>query len=241
MSVRKGRKHNEIRKVIIKKNVMKNAYASILIECGNTKILCTASIDIKTPLFIDEYKMGWLTAEYNMLPGSTVNRKPRSTYKPDSRSIEIQRIIARSLRAAIDLRKIKGYSILIDCDVIQADGGTRTTSITGGYVVLEMATKRMIKEELIKENPLINKIASTSAGIIDGQVLLDMDYNEDSRAEVDFNIVMNEKGNFIEIQGTGEKKDFSKKNMLNILEYCETGIKILFKKQDEILQSISND
>ncbi|MCK4798682.1 MAG: ribonuclease PH [Spirochaetes bacterium] len=237
MAIRKDRKNDEIREVKFTKNIMENAYASILIQSGKTKILCTASVDAKTPVFIDENKMGWVTAEYNMLPGATLNRKSRSTYKPDSRSIEIQRIIGRALRAAIDLKKIKGFSIIIDCDVIQADGGTRTSAITGGYVVLEMAIKKMMCEHLIDKYPLINKIASISAGMVGKKILLDLNYNEDSNAEVDFNVVMNEKGNFIEVQGTGEKGDISKENLLKILEYCEIGIKCLFKKQDEILKS----
>ena len=235
MLTRKTRKKNESRKITLEKNIMENAYSSLLITCGKTKILCTASIDATVPPFIDETKKGWLTAEYNMLPGSTLSRKNRSTYKPDSRGIEIQRIIARSLRAAIDLKKIKGYSIIIDCDVIQADGGTRTTSITGGYIVLELAIKKMLKEKKIKNTPLLTKVASISAGIVKGNILLDLDYNEDSQADVDFNVVMNNKGNFIEIQGTGEKTDISKENLATILEYCETGINYLFKKQNEFL------
>ena len=236
MYKRKDRKNDEIRKIKIEKNVMGNSFSSVLICYGDTKILCSASIDAKTPVFIDENKMGWLTAEYNMLPGSTISRKPRSTFRPDSRSIEIQRLIARSLRAAIDLSKIKGYSIVIDCDVIQADGGTRTASITGGFVALELAVKRMVKEKIIKNNPLVSKIASISAGIVDGKVLLDIDYKEDSRAEVDFNIVMNEKGEFVEIQGTGENNSFSQEQLLKILECTKKGIKELFIIQKQSLK-----
>ena len=236
MYKRKDRKNDEIRKIKIEKNVMGNSFSSVLICYGDTKILCSASIDAKTPVFIDENKMGWLTAEYNMLPGSTISRKPRSTFRPDSRSIEILRLIARSLRAAIDLSKIKGYSIVIDCDVIQADGGTRTASITGGFVALELAVKRMVKEKIIKNNPLVSKIASISAGIVDGKVLLDIDYKEDSRAEVDFNIVMNEKGEFVEIQGTGENNSFSQEQLLKILECTKKGIKELFIIQKQSLK-----
>lgn len=236
MYKRKNRKNDEIRKIIIEKNIMGNSYSSILICFGNTKVLCSASVDEKTPPFIDENKSGWITSEYNMLPGSTPSRKSRSTIKPDSRSIEIQRLIGRALRAAIDLSKIKGYSIVIDCDVIQADGGTRTTSITGGYIALEMAVKKMLKEKKIKNNPLSGKIASISAGVIDGQVLLDIDYPEDSRADVDFNVVMNEKGEFVEVQGTGENNSFSQQQLLKILEYTKKGINELFKIQKNALK-----
>ncbi len=236
MYKRKNRKNDEIRKIIIEKNIMGNSYSSILICFGNTKVLCSASVDEKTPPFIDENKSGWITSEYNMLPGSTPSRKSRSTIKPDSRSIEIQRLIGRALRAAIDLSKIKGYSIVIDCDVIQADGGTRTTSITGGYIALEMAVKKMLKEKKIKNNPLSGKIASISAGVIDGQVLLDIDYPEDSRAEVDFNVVMNDKGEFVEVQGTGENNSFSQQQLLKILELTKKGINELFKIQENALK-----
>jgi len=235
---KRNRKNDEIRKVRISRNLMGNAYSNILIECGKTKILCTASLNNKIPVFIDENEMGWLTAEYNMLPGSTLIRKSRPLLKPDSRSIEIQRIIGRSLRAAIDLTKIKGYSIVVDCDVIQADGGTRTTSITGGYIVLRYALNMMLKDKLIKENPLKSQIASISAGIVNGEVLLDLDYEEDSKAEVDINVVMNKEGNIIEIQGTGEKGDISRQNLNKLLDYCESGINKLFNKQDEFFQDL---
>lgn len=234
MPARIKRKNDEIRKVIIQKNIMENAYSSILIEMGKTKVLCTVSITDNVPNFINENEFGWLSAEYDMLPGSTQIRKSRSILKQDSRSVEIQRLIGRALRRAIDLKKIKGFSIIIDCDVIQADGGTRTLSITGGYIVLKMAIDRMLKKNLITENPLINQVASISAGIVDGEILLDLDYSEDSQAQVDFNVVMNEKGNFIEIQGTGEKSEISREDLSKILDYCEKGIRELFKKQDEI-------
>lgn len=235
MYKRINRKNDEPRIVTVEQNFMPNSFGSALISFGNTKVLCTASFEQKTPLFIDENTSGWLTAEYNMLPGSTLTRKSRSIYKPDSRNIEIQRLIGRSLRAGIDLKKIKGFSIYVDCDVIQADGGTRTASITGGYIALDLAIKRMIKEGLLKENPLNNKIAAISAGIIEGQILLDIDYKEDSRVDIDFNVVMNDKNKFVEIQGTGEKNDFSKNDLSIILELCEKGINKLFKIQEEAL------
>ncbi len=236
MYKRKERNNDEIRKITIENNFMGNSYAGILICCGNTKILCNASYDTKTPPFVDENKSGWLTAEYNMLPNSTIIRKSRPTIKPDSRSIEIQRLISRSLRAGIDLTKIKGYTIMIDCDVIQADGGTRTLSITGGYIVLDKAVKKMLANKLLEKNPLLCKIASISAGIIGREILLDIDYSEDSKADVDFNIVMNDKNEFVEIQGTGENKCFSQEQLLKILEYSKKGIKELFKIQEKELQ-----
>ncbi len=239
MSIRQGRKNNELRKITIQKNVMENAYSSILIQAGGTKVLCTVSIEKKTPEFINENEMGWLTAEYNMLPGSTNIRKQRTTFKPDGRNVEIQRIIGRALRACIDLKKIKGYSIIIDCDVIQADGGTRTLSITGSYIVLKIAANKMLREKLITKNPVISQIAAVSAGIINNEVLLDLDYSEDSNAMADFNVVMNEKGNFIEIQGTAEKSDIQKESLLEILQICQEGIKELFIKQNEILKEIT--
>lgn len=235
MYKRKKRRNDEIRKITIQNNFMGNSFAGILICAENTKILCNASYDVKVPSFIDENKSGWLTAEYNMLPNSTLTRKSRPNLKPDSRSIEIQRLIARSLRAGIDLTKIKGYSIMIDCDVIQADGGTRTLSITGGYIALEKAIKKMLLKKLINKNPLSCKIASISTGIIDGNILLDIDYSEDSKADVDFNIIMNDKGEFVEIQGTGENKCFTQEQLIKILEYSKKGIKELFEIQEKAL------
>ena len=234
--IRKDRENNAIREVRLVPDVMENAYASVMIQSGMTKVFCTASVNEDTPPYVDETKSGWLTAEYNMLPGSTLTRKRRSIYKPDSRGIEIQRLIARSLRAAIDLTKIPGYSIIIDCDVIQADGGTRTASITGGYTALAMAVEKMLKEGLIKENPLVAKIASISAGIVSGELMLDLNYREDSSADVDFNVIMNDRLRLIEVQGTGEKSDYSKEQLFGIIDLCEKGIKELFVMQDEILK-----
>jgi ribonuclease PH len=216
---------------------MENAYSSLLIQTGKTKILCSASVGTKLPAWINPEESGWITAEYNMLPGSTKNRKERSTLKPDSRGIEIQRLIARSLRACVDLKKIKGYSIIIDCDVIQADGGTRTASINGGYIALNNAVSRMLKEKLIFENPLISRIGAISAGIVDGNAMLDLDYSEDSCAIADFNIVMNDRGNFIEIQGTGEKGDISRDMLNRILDYCQKGIYEIFDIQNKYIDN----
>jgi len=236
MAIRSGRKENEIREIKFIKNFVENSYSSILIESGKTKVLCTASVSSELPQFLKENTSGWLSAEYYMLPGSTLTRKARTTYKPDSRGIEIQRLIGRALRQAVDLKKMPNITITVDCDVIQADGGTRTASINGGYMALVLAVKRMLKEGLIKKNPLTNKIASISAGIVQGNLLLDLDYMEDSRADVDFNVVMNDKFKLIEVQGTGEKNDFSIDELINIIKYCQSGIEKIFREMDNILK-----
>lgn len=228
MYKREGRANSEARVMTIEKNVMPNAFTSVAVSYGRTKVFCTVSIEQGAPSFAEDSGMGWLKAEYSMLPGSTLFRKKRSIGKPDGRSVEIQRLIGRALRTALDLHKIQGFSLTVDCDVIQADGGTRTASITGGYLALEMAVERMLKEKMISESPLVSRIASLSAGKVDGQILLDLDYKEDSNAEVDFNIVMTEKGDFVEFQGTSEKGFMSKKDIDIIMDYCEIGIQKIF-------------
>jgi ribonuclease PH len=239
LSPRKNRKKNEPRPVAIEPGIMENAYASVLIKFGRTKVLCTASMEERVPPYAEASEIGWVTAEYSMLPGSTPGRKRRSLYKPDSRGIEIQRLIGRSLRAAVDLKLMPGITLTIDCDVIQADGGTRTASITGGWCVLAMAAKRLVAEGLVEKSPLIHQIASISAGKVGGSILLDLDYPEDSSAEADCNVVMNECGNFIEVQGTGENGDISMDELVEILEFCKKGIGTLFKRQKEVLESYS--
>lgn len=235
MPVRINRKHDEIREIKFTKDVMCNSYASVLVELGKTKVLCTANISNTVPQFLEEGTSGWLTAEYNMLPGATLIRKPRVTIKPDSRSIEIQRLIGRALRMSLDLKKIINFSIIIDCDVIVADGGTRTASINGGYVALELAIRRMLAENLITENPLVSRVAAISCGIVEKEILLDLDYNEDSNAEVDFNVVMNDKFKLIELQGTAERNDFSIDELMKILEYSRSGIEKIFKEMSKVL------
>lgn len=234
---KKNRQNNEIRHTTLEKGLMENAYSNVLIKSGNTKVLCTASVIEEVPPFAEESGMGWLSAEYNMLPGATLTRKRRQLLKQDGRSIEIQRLIGRSLRAAINLSMLSKYSILIDCDVIQADGGTRCASITGGFCALSLAIDRMLKENKINSNPIINNIASISAGKVKGEILLDLDYSEDKIADADFNVVMNDKGNFIEIQGTGERTDLTKEEVLVILDYCKGGIDNIFRIQKEFLST----
>lgn len=220
------------REITVVKDFCKNAYGSVLFGMGNTKVICAVNIDESVPDHAKKKNNGWLSAEYTMLPYSTVSRTRREFMKRDGRSVEIQRLIGRSLRAGIDLGKIPGYSIYIDCDVIQADGGTRTASITGGYIALKLAIDRMLIEGLIKENPLISNIAAISVGIINDSVYLDLDYEKDSKADVDMNIVMNGNLDYIEIQGTGEQAPFTSKQLDLLLKAAETGISELIAIQN---------
>jgi ribonuclease PH len=199
---------------------------------GNTKVICAASVDTTVPEHAKLANTGWLTAEYTMLPYSTNKRTKREFNKRDGRSVEIQRLIGRSLRAGIDLSKFQGFSMFIDCDVVQADGGTRTASITGGYIAMKLAVERMLAEGLLPENPLIGNIAAISVGIVDGEILLDLDYSEDSIAEVDMNIVMNHKFELIEIQGTGEHAPFTIQKMNLMIETARKGIEELMLIQN---------
>ena len=221
-----------IRNITVQVDFCKNAYSSVLFGMGNTKVICAASISEDVSDHAKSKNIGWLSAEYTMLPYSTPARIMREFTKRDGRSIEIQRLIGRSLRAAIDLSKIPGYSIMIDCDVIQADGGTRTASITGGYIALKRAVDRMLKEKIIEINPIVTNIAAVSVGIIDNTIHLDLDYEKDSKADVDMNIVMNGNFDFIEIQGTGEQISFSNDQLNQLLNCAEDGIKELISIQN---------
>jgi ribonuclease PH len=220
------------REISVQTDFCKNAYGSVLFGMGDTRVICAVNINEDVPEHAKKKNNGWLSAEYTMLPYSTSSRIKREFTKRDGRSVEIQRLVGRSLRAGIDLGKIPGYSIYVDCDVIQADGGTRTASITGGYIALKLAVNRMLKEKLISENPLISNIAAVSVGIIDNEVYLDLDYEKDSRADVDMNVVMNGKFEFIEIQGTGEKTSFSGTQLGEMLQAAETGIRDLIAIQN---------
>lgn len=232
--VKKPRKKGKlsIREVSIQKDFCKNACGSVLFCAGNTKVICAVNVSTDLPDHAKKENKGWLSAEYTMLPYSTSSRTKREFSRRDGRSVEIQRLIGRSLRAAIDLSKIQGYSFYVDCDVVQADGGTRTASITGGYIALKLAVDRMISEGLITDNPLITNVAAISAGIIDGEVCLDLDYDKDSRADVDMNIVMNGYHDFIEIQGTGERCSFSYDQLNEMLEAAKSGIIELIEIQN---------
>ena len=233
-----GRKFNEERKIKITKDVNIYAEGSVLIEVGNTKVICTASVSEKVPPFLRGPGKGWVTAEYSMLPRATNERNQReaSKGKLTGRTVEIQRLIGRALRSAIDLEKLGERLITIDCDVIQADGGTRTTSITGGYVALALAIKKLLKDEILEENPLIANVAAISVGKIDSELMVDLKYSEDSAAEVDMNVIMNKKGEFIEVQGTGEESTFTRTELNGLLDLAEASIKRIINLQDKVIE-----
>jgi len=205
---------------------------------GDTKVLCNVSVEDKVPPFLKGTGQGWLTAEYAMLPAATHSRKVREAAKGklEGRTMEIQRLIGRSLRAALDLTKLGERTLWIDCDVLQADGGTRTAAITGSYVALEIAIQKLMAEGALLENPIVNQVAAISVGLIDGQVRLDLDYPEDSGAEVDMNVVMTGDGGIIEIQGTGEDRAFSRKELDLLYNCAEKGINELFALQRKAVE-----
>ena len=232
-----GRKWDELRPVKITRGIMKYAEGSALIETGETKVLCTATFEDRVPPFLKDTGKGWVTAEYSMLPRSTKERITRDSVRGriGGRSHEIQRIIGRVLRSVIDLGKLGERSITIDCDVLQADGGTRTASITGAFVALSDAALNLIRQGVITENPIVDFIAAVSVGIIGGKPALDLNYEEDSKAEVDMNVAMTGSGLLVEVQGTAEGKPFSKRSLSALLKLSEKGITELIEKQKEIL------
>ena len=233
-----GRKIDETRKVECIRNYTIHAEGSVLMSCGNTKVICTASVSDKVPPFLRNTGKGWITAEYSMLPRATGERTQRESAKGklSGRTMEIQRLIGRALRACIDLDKIGERTITIDCDVIQADGGTRTTSITGGYIALAMAIERMLRSGVLEENPIKSKIAAISVGIVGGTPMLDLKYSEDSAAEVDMNVIMNDRGEFVEVQGTGEEATYTRAELNTLLDLAEKGINDLFEIQNKNLE-----
>ena len=233
-----GRQNSQLREVKITRNYIKHAEGSVLIEVGDTKVICTATVEERVPPFKKDSGEGWVTAEYAMLPRATGTRNQRdiSKLKLNGRSQEIQRLIGRSLREAIEMKLLGERTITIDCDVIQADGGTRTASITGGYVALADACNKLVNDGLISQNPIKSQVAATSVGIIDGVELLDLCYAEDSNAEVDMNVIMSGTGEFIEIQATGEKTSFDRKQLQVLLDLAEKGINELIKIQCDALQ-----
>lgn len=232
-----ARKNDEQRAVKITRNYTKHAEGSVLIESGDTKVICTASVENRVPVFLRGKGQGWVTAEYGMLPRSTGGRMRReaSSGKQGGRTLEIQRLIGRSLRAVIDLNALGENTIHLDCDVIQADGGTRTASITGAYVALVDAVNYLLQKKIIKKNPLHGQIASVSVGIYNGEPVLDLDYTEDSSAETDMNIVMNEAGAYIEVQGTAEGHAFHPDELNAMLALAKKGIEHLIKVQNQAL------
>ena len=229
------RENNQLRDIEIIPNFNPYAEGSCLIKCGNTHVLCTASVEDKLPQWLKGQNKGWVTAEYGMLPRSTQQRVARELKKPSGRTQEIQRLIGRSLRAVVDLEKMKEVSICIDCDVIQADGGTRTASITGGFVALYLAIQKLRKEGKILVNPIKEFVAAVSCAIHDGNKVIDVDYVEDSSAQADVNFVLTESGMIVEVQGTAEEDPFEESEFLELLALAKEGVKTLIEKQKEVL------
>jgi ribonuclease PH len=232
-----GRQPNALRDIRITRHFTKHAEGSVLVEFGDTRVICTASVEESVPRFLKGTGQGWITAEYGMLPRSTGSRMDREAArgKQSGRTQEIQRLIGRSLRAAVDMKRLGENTIKIDCDVIQADGGTRTASITGGCVALADAINHMLAKGILTDNPLERMIASVSVGICQGVPVLDLDYIEDSSAETDMNVVMTEEGGFIEIQGTGEDGQFSLDELNALIDLARLGIERLFDEQKAAL------
>jgi len=232
-----GRKFGELRPIKITNNYLMCDAGSVLVEFGNTKVICAASLDNKTAPFLRNTGKGWLTAEYSMLPMSTQTRTARESVRGrlGGRTHEIQRLIGRSLRAVTDLNSFGEKTIYLDCDVIQADGGTRTASITGAFVALVELFKKMRLDGLVKEIPVSDYLSAISVGIIDNQVLLDLEYEEDSRADVDMNFVMTGSGLFIEVQGTAERIPFNKEQMAQMTDLASSGIRQIIERQKEIV------
>jgi ribonuclease PH len=232
-----GRKPDQLREIVIERNFTRHAEGSVLMSCGDTRIICTASVETGVPRFLRGKGSGWLTAEYGMLPRSTDSRMDReaSRGKQGGRTVEIQRLIGRSLRAAVDLKALGEYTIKIDCDVIQADGGTRTASITGACVALADALAGMRRDKLIASDPLLGMVAAVSVGVYQGVPVLDLDYPEDAAAQTDMNVVMTEQGGFIEVQGTAESEPFSGEHLNGMLALAQQGIGQLVNLQKSAL------
>ena len=232
-----GRKYNELRPVRVSAGYQEFAEGSVLIEQGKTRVLCSISIEDKVPHFLKGSGTGWVTAEYAMLPRSTNTRTPResSSFRVSGRSREIQRLIGRSLRAAIDLVALGEKNIIVDCDVLQADGGTRTAAITGSYIALALAVKRMLALGLLSKNPLATPVVAISVGLVKNQLLLDLCYDEDSSAEADFNIVKTGKGQYVELQGTAEGRPYSRETIDLVLNLANEGIEKLLIIQQEAI------
>src|SRR6476661_7228845 len=229
----------QLRPVQITTGCLMTAEGSALIKVGNTHVLCAATVEDTVPPFLRNSGKGWVTAEYSMLPCATLKRTPREVSKgrPSGRTHEIQRLIGRSLRAVVDLAALGERSVLVDCDVLQADGGTRTASITGAYVALAAALAQLIKFGALKKSPLVDAVAATSVGIVGGEPMLDLDYEEDSRADVDMNIVMTGSGKFVEVQATAEHQPFDDAQLTGLIELARGGIRQLIDQQKQVLQT----
>lgn len=232
-----GRNEKQLRKIEIIKDYTMHAEGSVLYCQGNTKVICTATVEESIPPYLIGTGKGWVTAEYSMLPRATATRNKRdiSKLKQAPRSTEIQRLVGRALRGAVDLTKLGERSIIIDCDVIQADGGTRCASICGGFVALSLAVQKLLDEGKLEENPIIKQIAAISVGVVDGTPVLDLCYQEDSCADTDMNVIMSSNGGFIEIQGTAEGEEFDKKQLDTLLSLAKGGCLKIFKAQKKVL------
>ena len=229
-----GREANQLRPLRIELGAQEFAEGSVLIETGKTRVLCAVSIEERVPGFLRGSGQGWITAEYSMLPRSTTTRTPRES-REGGRVREIQRLIGRSLRAAVDLRRLGERTLTVDCDVLQADGGTRTAAITGAYVGLRQALDGLVRREAVPELPLRSAVAAVSVGIVDGGVLLDLCYEEDVRADADFNVVMTDRAEFVEVQGTAEGQTFSKATLDEVLRLAEQGVGDLLQAQRQAI------
>lgn len=241
MEINNKKAFDEIRDVKISRDYLQHPDGSVLIEMGNTKIICTAMVEDRVPFFLKGSNSGWITAEYSMLPGSTQSRKIRESSRGriDGRTQEIQRLIGRSLRGVVDLEKLGERTIWIDCDVIQADGGTRTASITGSFIAMADAINKLLVKGAIKEYPINQFLAAISVGVVDGQPVLDLCYEQDFSADVDMNVVMTGDGRFIEIQGTGEENTYSRQELNDMLDLAEKGIGELIEIQKSVLEEVS--
>ena len=241
MSRNDGRQPKEARQIKITTDYLLHPEGSCLIETGNTKVICTASIEKKVPGFLAGKEQGWITAEYSMLPRATNTRVRRERSKVGGRTQEIQRLIGRSLRTAFDLKALGEVAIQIDCDVIQADGGTRTASITGAYVACCLAIKHLAaNNHEFKGNPILHQVAAISLGLVEGDILLDLDYSEDSNADVDMNVIMTSENGLIELQGTAEKKPFNREELNEMLDYCQEGLQNHFSCQSSAIGEMPN-
>jgi ribonuclease PH len=232
-----GRRPDQIRPVALTRDYTKHAEGSVLVEFGDTRVICTASVADNVPRFLRGQGRGWVTAEYGMLPRSTGSRMNReaASGRQGGRTVEIQRLIGRSLRAAVDMEGLGERSIQLDCDVIQADGGTRTAAITGGFVALNDAVSTLVRQGTLRATPIHGMVASVSVGIVDGEAVVDLDYAEDSSAETDMNVVMNEQGAFIELQGTAEGHAFRRSELDQMLDLAQNGVHALIDAQREAL------
>ena len=233
-----GRAPDELRPVSIQPGYLEFAEGSVLIEAGKTRVVCSASIDESVPRFLRGTGSGWITAEYAMLPRSTHSRTARDRGSGGGRTIEIQRLIGRSMRSVAELDKLGARTVTLDCDVLQADGGTRTLAITGAYLALYQALLALVRRKALHRVPLRAPVAATSVGLVGGELLLDLCYEEDSRAEADFNVVMAGTGELVEVQGTGEQRPFSREEMQRMLDLAETGIRALFEHQRQVVERL---